>query len=171
MESEGGVSIELPCGETVPVSEIDLGRRKLECDCGTRHAVVLDVHPPTRFIPDTLVETLRAVIETEDEFETFGTAHLMGLVLEEFPESVVTYDATERDDRGYALAWITEFSPRRLHEIVVELLVELMDHAMSHADEEATTVFQESLAEFDVETFVTEYRRQREFTTPSDRPV
>lgn len=167
-----GSTIELPCGETVAPQDIDLGMRELSCACGDTHAVVTDVHPPARFVPEELVETLRAVVEPGDDRETFGTVHVMGMVLEEFPEAVVAHDATEDGSVGYAIVWVTDFDARRLHEIVVELLVELMNHAIEHTDDTAAAdEFAEQLAAFDVEAFVTAYRRERDFEDEHDRPV
>lgn len=170
--NERGDEIELPCGETIHARTLDLGVREFDCDCGAAHAVVMDVHPPSRFVPEGLVDVFREVIETEDDFGEFGTPHVMGSVLEEFPDRMVTHDASEDGEVGYALLWIAEFDSRRLHEIVVELLVELMDHAISHSeDPDASAAFDEKLSEFDVVEFVEAYRRQRDFDTASDKPV
>lgn len=169
---DDGRTLELPCGETVDPHEIDLGMREYTCADGTRHAVVLDVHPPSRFFPESMVEILRETIEPADEFEEFGTPHLLGIVMEEFPEKVVTYDASDDGAVGYGLLWLTEFDARRLHEVIVELVVELMEHAVSHADDEAAvTEFQSQLAEFDVAAFVEEYRQGREFERAGDEAV
>ncbi|MFC4248174.1 DUF5815 family protein [Natribaculum luteum] len=165
-------TLELPCGESLDPREIDLGMREYACSCGDRHAVVMDVHPPSRFFPESLVAVLRETVETADDFDEFGTPHLLGVVMEEFPERVVSYDATEDGTVGYAMLWITDFDSRRLHEIVVELVVELMEHAVSHAeDETAVTEFESQMLEFDVEAFVDEYRQVRDFETEHDRPV
>ena len=165
-------SLELACGETLDPRAIDLGMREYRCDCGERHAVVTDVHPPSRFFPESFVAVLRETIDTDDAFEEFGTPHLMGVVLEEFPERVVVHDASDDGAVGYALVWITDFDSRRLHEIVVELVVELMDHAMSHAgDEAAIADFETQLQSFDVAAFVEAYRSVREFESEHDRPV
>ena len=155
--------IELPCGERLDPRSVDLGMRAHRCRCGERHAVVLDVHPPSRFVPESLVEVLQELIETDDAFDAFGTPHLLGLVIEEFPEAVAVHDASDDGTVGYALLWVTDFDDRRLHAIVVELLVELMDHAVSHADDETVAAFESQLVEFDVEAFVDEYRRVRDF--------
>ncbi|WIV68640.1 DUF5815 family protein [Natrialbaceae archaeon AArc-T1-2] len=169
---DGGRTIELPCGATVDPHDVDLGMREYTCANGDRHAVVLDVHPPSRFFPESMVEVLRETIEPADELEEFGTPHLLGIVMEEFPAEVLAYDASEDGAVGYGLLWIADFDSRRLHEVVVELVVELMEHAVSHADDEtAVTEFQSQLAEFDVEAFVEEYRRQRNFESAGDRPV
>ena len=160
-------SIELPCGTAIDPTAIDLGMRELTCECGERHAVVTDAHPPTRFLPGALVDVLREIVETDDDFEEFGTPHLLGIVLEEFPGEVAVHEAAEDGRVGYALCWITAFEARRLHEIVVELVVELMDHAMSHAgDDTAVAEFETLLGEFDVEAFVEEYRQTRDLDRP-----
>ena len=160
---EASEQLELPCGETVAISEIDLGMREVVCDSGETHAVVMDVHPPDRFLPETLVSVLQEVVETtSEEMPEFGTPHLLGMVMEEYPEKVVSHDASENQDVGFALLWITEFDSWRLHEIIVELVIELMEHAISHADDtSALTEFESKMHEFDVETFVEEYRAER----------
>ncbi|OYR45152.1 DUF5815 family protein [Halorubrum sp. Ea8] len=157
-------TLELPCGQTIAAGELDLGMREFECDCGETHAVVMDVHPPERFLPDFLVEVLREAIETTSEgMPEFDTPHLLGVVLEEFPEAVVAYDASENADVGYAMTWVADFDSRRLHEIVVELVVELMEHAVSHADDdEALSAFEAEMVEFDVTEFVEQYRAERD---------
>jgi len=155
----------LPCGETIHPHEIDLGMREFDCDCGETHAVVTDVHPPERFLPDFLVETLRETIETADEFDEFGTPHLLGFVLEEFPEAVVSRDVSDDGRVGYAVAWVTDFDSRRLHEVIVELVVELMEHAMGHADDtDAAAEFEERMFAFDVAEFVDRYRGERDLS-------
>jgi len=161
--------IELPCGESVHPGALDLGTRELACDCGETHAVVADVHPPERFLPSFLVEALREVVATDDEFESFGTPHLMGLLLEEFPAEVVSHDASDDGDVGYGLVWVATFDARRLHETIVELVIELMEHAVSHADDAAMAEFEESMLEFDVTEFVEQYRAERE-TAAEDVP-
>mgnify|MGYP001627060369 FL=1 len=160
---EGSV-IELPCGETVRFGDLDLGMREYQCDCGDAHAVVMDVHPPERFLPDFLVEVLREAIDTtSEEMREFGTPHLMGIVMEEFPEAVVAEDASEDADVGYALVWVADFDSRRLHEVVVELVVELMEHAVSHGEDEgALREFEGMMHEFDVSAFVDQYRDERD---------
>lgn len=160
----GGERLELPCGETVSLRALDLGMREFECDCGETHAVVMDVHPPDRFLPEFLVEVLEEAVEsTSEEMPDFGTPHLLGIVLEEFPEQVASADASEDQDVGYALVWVTQFDSRRLHEIIVELVIELMEHAVSHAeDETAMTEFEQQMLEFDVSEFVDQYRAQRD---------
>lgn len=165
-------ALELPCGNRVDPHAIDLGMREYRCSCGEAHAVVTDVHPPARFVPESLVDVLRETIEPADEFDAFGTPHVMGLVLEEFPERVVVHDASDDGAVGYAALWITDFDSRRLHEIVVELLVELMDHAISHADDESAVAdFDSQLQQFDVAAFVEEYREVRDFDGPGDRAL
>ena len=166
-----GGDISLPCGESVAVSDLDMGVREFDCPCGARHAVVMDVHPPSRFVPESLVGVLRETIEPSDGDE-FDTIHLMGVVLEEFPEKIVAEDVSEDSSVGYALVWIADFDARRLHEVIVELIVELMEHAVSHADStEATSEFERQMHEFDVAEFVERYRREREFEDEMDRPV
>jgi hypothetical protein len=167
-----GERLELPCGESVGLSGIDMGMREFECECGASHAVVMDVHPPGRFLPEFLVDVLRETVETTDEAEQLGTVHLMGIVLEEFPDAVVAEDVEDDGDIGCGLIWITDFDSRRLHEIVVELVVELMEHAVSHADDEAAVeAFEAEMAEFDVTEFVDAYREQRDFEGERDTPV
>jgi len=159
-----GERIDLPCGESVAVTDIDLGMREYDCDCGTTHAVVMDVHPPDRFLPEFLVAVLQEAIETtSEEMPEFGTPHLLGIVLEEFPEQVVSYDATEEPDVGFALLWVTDFDSRTLHERIIELVIELMEHAVSHADDtSALTEFEAKMHEFDVGEFVEQYREERD---------
>ncbi|NUB89598.1 hypothetical protein HT576_00930 [Haloterrigena sp. SYSU A121-1] len=170
--SGGDRHLELPCGNSIDPHEIDLGMREYSCPCGASHAVVTDVHPPSRFFPESLVAVLRETIEPADEFEEFGTPHLLGVVMEEFPEKVRTYDASDDGAVGYAMLWVTDFDSRRLHEIVVELVVELMEHAVSHADDAAAiSEFETQMLEFDVEEFVDQYRRQREFESEHDRAL
>ncbi|MFA9417062.1 DUF5815 family protein [Natrinema sp. HArc-T2] len=171
-DSDGSDNLELPCGETVDPHEIDLGMREYRCACGDVHAVVTDVHPPSRFFPESLVAILQETIDTDDEFEEFGTPHLMGVVLEEFPEDIAVHDAADDGAVGYTLLWVADFDSRRLHEIVVELVVELMEHAISHADDDAAvTDFESQMLEFDVSEFVDQYRKQREFESEYDQPI
>ena len=167
-----GEKLDLPCGETKAVGDLDMGMREFTCDCGERHAVVVDVHPLSRFVPEFLVETLRATVDTADDSPEFSTTHLMGIVLEEFPQQVVGADVSDDGHVGYAMVWVSDFDSRRLHEIAVELVVELMEHAISHAeDESATSEFEEQMLEFDVSAFVEEYRRERDFQSEHDSPV
>lgn len=170
----GGSSgqLDLPCGETIHAHDLDLGVREFACDCGDTHAVVTDSHPLGRFVPEFMVEVLREVVETDDEFETFGTAHVLGMVTEEFPDRVESADVSDDGQVGYALVWVADFDARRLHEIVVELLVELMEHAISHAeDDSALSEFEQQMQEFDVAAFVEEYRKEREFESEHDTAV
>lgn len=161
--------LQLPCGETIKIQELDLGMRELACDCGETHAVVMDVHPPTRFLPEFLVETLRETIETEDAFDAFGTPHLMGALREEQPEDVASHDASEDGTVGFGLLWIADEPPRQLHESIVDLVVELMEHAISHADDESLlSEFEEELLSFETTDFVDEYRKQRDFDGEHD---
>jgi hypothetical protein len=158
--------MDLPCGETMRVRDIDLGMREFDCDCGETHAVVLDVHPPDRFLPEFLVEALREVVETtSDEMPEFGTPHLLGIAMEELPDRVVAEDVSEDEDTGFGIVWVAQDDARRLHEILVELVVELMDHAVSHADDEAARQrFEEQMFDFDVSAFVESYREQRDLS-------
>jgi hypothetical protein len=162
----GSETLSLPCGEEISARELDMGLRELDCSCGDTHAVVMDVHPPERFLPEFLVSVLREAVETtSEEMPEFDTPHVLGIVLEEFPDSVAFADVTDDQDIGYAMVWVTDFDSRRLHEIIVELVVELMEHAISHADrEDALTEFEEQMLSFDVEEFVEEYREQRDLT-------
>lgn len=167
-----GDDLELPCGEVVQPTDFDLGMREYHCACGERHAVVMDIHPLARFVPEFLVETLRETITTDDDFETFGTAHAMAMVGEEFPEKMVSTDCSTDGSVGYALLWISDFDSRRLHEIVVELLLELMEHAISHAEDDAVqTEFEQYMHDFDLEEFVDLYREEREFETEHDSAI
>ncbi|MWV63290.1 hypothetical protein GRS48_00375 [Halorubrum sp. JWXQ-INN 858] len=156
--------LELACGRTVALGELDLGMREFDCDCGGTHAVVMDVHPPERFLPEFLVEVLREAIETtSEEMPEFDTPHLLGVVLEEFPEAVVAHDASEDASVGYAMVWVADFDAYRLHEVIVELVVELMEHAVSHAEDgEALSRFEEEMMAFDVTAFVDQYRAERD---------
>lgn len=166
-----GGELALPCGEQLRVRDVDLGMREYRCACGRAHAVVTDVHPATRFLPEFLVESLEASVETADDFDAFGTPHLMGLAMEEFPERVVAADASDDGSVGYAMLWVADFEARRLHEIIVELVVELMEHAVSHADDGAMTEFEAAMLEFDVAAFVEQYRAERDFEDEFDTPV
>ena len=159
-----GEVLELPCGEEVSIGSFDLGMREFDCDCGSTHGVVMDVHPPDRFLPEFLVEILREAIETTSaEMPEFGTPHLLGIVLEEYPEAVAAHDATEDQDVGFAMLWVTDFDSRRLHELIVELVIELMEHAVSHAeDTTALTEFEQQMHEFSIPEFVDQYRDQRD---------
>lgn len=164
-----GPELALPCGERLAVHDIDLGMREVTCACGARHAVVVDAHPLGRFVPEFLASALRETVDTADDESTFGTLHLMGMVLEEFPELVVSEDVSEDGVVGYAMVWVTDFDARRLHEVVVELVVELMEHAVSHAeDEDAVAEFEDHMRRFDVEAFVDQYRQERDFESEFD---
>jgi hypothetical protein len=173
--SPPGSVVELPCGETVDVvADLDMGQRDYACACGDEHAVVMDVHPPSRFVPEDVVGVLRETVEAEDadEMGEFGTPHLMGMVMEEFPEAVVAEDVAENGSVGYALAWVADFDSRRLHEVVVELVVEMMEHAVSHAEDDgATGEFEDQMLEFDVSAFVDAYRARRDFGDEHDTAV
>jgi len=164
-------SFELPCGESIDVRDLDMGMREFDCSCGECHAIVTDVHPPGRFLPESLVAILRETIDTQSGDE-LDTMHLLGMVVEEFPEQVASKDVSENGSVGYALVWVSTFDSRRLHEVVVELVVELMEHAISHAeDDEAVSSFEEQMLDFDVSEFVTQYRRERDFQGPADRAI
>ena len=153
----------LPCGERVRPREFDLGTRAHDCACGETHAVVTDTDALARFVPPAVVDTLRAVVETDDAFDQFGIAHVMSMVQEEFPDQVVRADCTDDGAVGYALVWVCALAPQELHRVVVELLVELMDHAVGHAENEAAaSEFDAQLSAFDVEDFVDAYREQRD---------
>ncbi|MDZ7746258.1 MAG: DUF5815 family protein [Halobacteriales archaeon] len=166
-----GEVLDLPCGEQISVYDLDMGLREFECDCGKTHAVVVDVHPLSRFVPESLADVLRGAIETSSGV-TFSMTHLMGVVLEEFPENVVAADVSDDGEVGYAMVWVTDFDSRRLHAVVVELIVELMEHAVSHAeDESAVSNFEAQMHEFDVDAFVEAYRRDREFASEHDSPA
>jgi len=169
--TDGGDGVELPCGERVPADAFDLGMREYDCSCGAAHAVVTDAHPPERFLPGVVVETLREAVETtSEEMPEFGTPHLLGLVVEEFPGEVAVAEVTEDPDLGYALLWVSEFDSRTLHEAVVELVVEVMEHAVSHAeDDDAVREFESSMLEFDVSEFVERYRAERDLSADDVR--
>jgi hypothetical protein len=164
--------LELPCGTELDVHRIDLGLRELDCVCGERHAVVTDAHPLGRFLPEFLGDVLRETVEPADDFEEFSMPHLMGMVIEEFPESIASADVSDDGQVGYAMIWVADFDARRLHEIVVELVVELMEHAVSHSEDgNALGEFEVRMREFDVEAFVDAYRDERDFETEHDSAV
>jgi len=167
----GTLTLDLPCGRTVDVRDLDLGAREFDCRCGDPHAVVMDVHPLARFVPESIVDVLRTAVDTADGFEEFSTPHVLGMVAEEFPGSVASADVSDEGQVGYALVWVADFDARRLHEVVVELLVELMEHAVSHAEDGAAAgEFEARMREFDVEAFVDRYRREREFESEGGVP-
>ena len=161
--------VDLPCGERAHRKDFDLGMREYACSCGDTHAVVMDMHPPARFFPESIVEVLKETVEPaeSDEFEEFGTPHLMGAVMEQLPEEVTAVEAANDGSVGYALLWVTEMDARGLHEVVVELTVELMDHAVSHAGDAAAAQFEDQMADFDVAEFVAAYRDAREWDDES----
>ena len=164
--------LDLPCGEQVHPHDLDMGVREFDCACGSSHAVVMDVHPLGRFVPEFVVDVLRETIATDDDFDEFGTPHALAMVREEFPEKVVSADCSSDGNVGYALVWVAAFDSRHLHETVVELLVELMEHAISHADDgPSTEEFEQYIQEFDIETFVDMYRSEREFETEHDTAI
>ena len=86
----------LPCGVSIDPHRIDLGMRELKCECGEIHGVVTDVNPLTRFLPEFLVDSLGEIIEDADseKWGEFGMTHVMGLVMEDFSEEVVFFDAS-----------------------------------------------------------------------------
>jgi len=165
--------LELACGEVVSThDDLDLGMREFDCACGASHAVVLDMHPLARFVPEFLERILIETIEPADDHDEFTMAHLMGVVIEEFPEKVAVADATDDGAVGFSMAWVTAFDSRRLHEIVVELIVELMEHAVSHAEDDAMAEqFETQMLEFDIEAFVDQYRVERNFEDEHDSAV
>jgi len=165
--------VELPCGKIIDThDDLHIGIRELDCDCGASHAVVMDAHPLARWVPEFLAEILTETVEPADDHDEFTTAHLLGVVIEEFPEEVAVADTAEDGAVGYSMAWVTEFDARRLHEIIVELLVELMDHAVSHAEDESMAEeFESQMLEFDIEAFVDQYRAQRDFDDEHDSAV
>ena len=171
-EPEGG-AIELPCGETITADDLDLGMREVDCACGSTHAVVMDPHPPTRFLPTEVAEDLAATVSaTGTDTEGFGTVALMGLVMDSVPEEIVAYDAAEDGTTGFAVAWIAEVDARALHEIVVETVLSIMAEAVTEAgNPDAEASFAEARAEFDVEGFVDEYRDVRDFEDEFDEPA
>lgn len=167
-------AFELPCGEAVTAREFDLGMREYECDCGATHAVVMDMHPPSRWLPESIVDVLQACVKPsdEDEWDEFQTPHIMGAVMEDLPEDVVAHDASEDGTVGYAVLWVADMDARALHEVVVELVVELMDHAVSHAEDETMAgEFEAQMLDFDVSAFVDEYRSQRDFEDEYDTAI
>lgn len=167
-----GDDLELACGERIRPGDLDLGMREFQCQCGETHAVVMDVHPLARFVPEFLVDTLRDTVTTEDDFETFGTPHAMAMVREEFPDDVVSADCSTDGNVGFALLWVTNFDSRELHETVVELLLELMEHAISHTENDSLqTEFERYMHEFDLDEFVSLYRDEREFETEHDTAI
>lgn len=163
--------IDLPCHKSVAVETIDLGMRELQCECGSTHAVVVDAHPLSRFLPESTVSVLREVIEPNDSFPELGTVHVMGMVLEEYPDSTVTVDTSDNGSVGYSLLWITTFDSRELHERIVSLLLEVMEHAVSHGTADDAMHFNDLRQSFNVEEFVSEYREIREFDSEFDQPV
>ena len=168
----GGGGVELPCGESAALTDFDLGMREYDCACGSSHAVVMDMHPASRFLPEAIVSVLEEAVEPaeDDAFETFGTPHLMGAVMEDVPDDVTVTDASDTGDVGYALLWVFEFDSRTLHEYVVDLVVELMDHAVSHAeDPSAQGEFESAMTDFDTSEFVAEYRKERDWEAERGR--
>ncbi len=164
--------LDLPCGESVNVRELDLGTREFECDCGETHAVVMDTDSLERFVPSFLAEVLRETVETEDDYREFSTTHLMGLVSEVHSEAIVSADVSDDGQVGYALVWVSGLDARDLHEVVVEHVLDLMEQAIETADDEAAVnEFEEYVGEFDVATFVDEYRAERDFESEHDTAI
>lgn len=167
--------LELPCGESLdPVRDIDMGMREYNCRCGERHAVVMDVHPPSRFLPEDIVSVLRETTEAAegDRVGEFGTPHLLGMVREELPDEVVSQDVSETGAAGYSMVWITQADAQGLHEMIVELVIEMMEHAVSHgSNEEAAAEFEAQMRAFDVTEFVEAYRQSRDFDDEHDSPA
>ncbi|MFP4530885.1 MAG: DUF5815 family protein [Halodesulfurarchaeum sp.] len=168
-----GQPIELPCGETIQSDDLDLGLREYRCDCGETHAVVLDPHPPSRFLPESVTEVLAETLAAEGtEMSEFGMVPLMGLVMDAYPEQVVAHDASEDGSTGYAAAWIADFDAREFHEIVVRTVLEVMAQAVTAVgDDSAADAFSDVRADFDVEEFVEEYRSVRDFEDEFDEPA
>lgn len=162
-------TVELPCGETVSTDDLDLGMREYECECGSSHAVVLDPHPPTRFLPETVTDVLVNTLQIDGREENrFDTNALMGLVQDRHSDRIVTLDAAEDGTIGFALAWIADFDSYTLHEIVVETVLELMSRAVDDGgNESARKAFTEHRADLDVEAFVSQYREVRNFDAES----
>lgn len=164
-----GKRLDLPCGESVSVRNIDLGTREFECDCGESHAVIKDTDPLTQFVPTFIADVLRDTVETDDDHPGFSTAHLLGLVSEVHSEILVSADVSDDGQVGYALLWVSGLDSRDLHRVVVEHVVDLMEQAIEEAnDEAAIREFEEYVEEFDVEAFVEEYRAERDFEHEHD---
>jgi hypothetical protein len=153
---------------SVPVRDLDMGLRETTID-GETYAVVMDVHPLTRFLPPEIVQTLESTIEPGDESDRFGTHHLMARVQERHPEAVSVADVSDNGEVGYGLVWLVAHEARTLHEIIVELVLELMEHAVSHAEDDAVAAdFEDYRQRFDIETFVEQYRARRDFEDEDD---
>ncbi len=162
-------TLELACGESVHTHDLDLGMREYDCSCGDSHAVVMDVHPLGRFVPEFLGDTLRETIATDDDYDEFGIPHVLAMVREEHPEDVTSADCSGDGEVGFGLVWASSFDARRLHERIIELVVELMEHAIEHADDGPTVEeFQRQLDEFEVEEFVEQYRQERDLESEHD---
>lgn len=172
-DSGPSTNMDLPCGETVSTDELDLGMREYPCSCGDSHAVVMDPHPLSRFIPESIAETLQAVLEpTHEEFDEFETTHLMGILMEEYPDMIVAADTSGDGSVGYAVVWVAEVDAQEFHRNVVEEILGLMERAVSHTeDETAMTAFEADRLEFDVDSFVAEYRDRRDFEDEFDEPL
>ena len=170
---ESDAVVRLPCGEDKAIADLDLGMREFDCPCGETHAVVMDPHPPTRFLPESVTEALEETVDTAGaEAEAFGMIPLMGLVMEAHPDRIVAHDASEDGATGFAIAWIADYDARKLHEIVVETVIDLMADAVTEAgDDSAAAAFTEHRAEFEVADFVAEYRAVRDFEDEFDEPV
>lgn len=151
------VELELPCGEQIDARQFDPNTQTICCSCGESHAVVASAETLDRFVPDEVVEILRATVDPEGT-GSFGVTHVLAKVHATYPARISSADLSEVNDVGYAKLWVTEFDDRRLHEIVVEVLVELMSHMMEHADNETAVAFEQQLAGFDAAAFVDAYR-------------
>ncbi|MFB6188105.1 MAG: DUF5815 family protein [Halobacteriaceae archaeon] len=166
---------ELPCGKSIDViQDVDMGLREYECPCGNAHAIVMDVHPLSRFIPEEIVTILQESIEPADTdaHDEFGIVHLMGMVQEEFPTKTISVDTSENSSVGYTVVWISDFSATRLHEVIIELIIELMEHAVSHGENStAQSEFDQQIDKFEIEAFVAQYRDERDFDDKYDNPA
>jgi len=164
--------LELPCGETVDVREFDLNTSEIDCECGEAHGVVYDTDPLTRFIPEQMAHTLEETVKPRETDHTFGTLHAMGMLADEVPQTVASTDASEMGEVGFNYVWVSDFTAREVHVLLVQLLVDLMDHAVDQVgDDSIKSAFAERLDGLDVEEFVDEYRTQRSFDGPDDTAV
>lgn len=152
------LEIKLPCGGQVDARQFDLSTQTMCCSCGDVHAVVTSAETLDRFVPEAVVDALRATVEPADTAEPFGVTHVLAKLHEEHPDRISSADLSEIGEVGYARLWVTRFDGRRLHEHVVEALIELMSHAMGQADNETAAAFDQQLAAFDAAAFVDTYR-------------
>ncbi|MFB6162907.1 MAG: DUF5815 family protein [Halococcoides sp.] len=164
--------LELPCGETVDAREFDLNTSEIDCECGEAHGVVLDTDPLTRFVPDQMARILEETVKPRETDHTFGTLHAMGMLADEVPQTVASADVSENGDLGFNYVWVSDFTAREVHVLLVQLLVDLMDHAVDEVgDDSIKSQFTEQLEGLDVEEFVDQYRTERSFEGPEDSPV